>query len=125
MSLTPRLLLIEDEAGLRLTLTDRLGSEGYSVETASDGEAGLARATGGAFDLIVLEAFSSDVVPVNLLTKEALGQYLGRLKEGGAIAFHISNRYLELASVIAEVGAAHGLTTIVRLDKSVSKDQTR
>ena len=44
MSTTPRVLLVEDEAGLRLTLTDRLGSEGYSVETASDGESGLARA---------------------------------------------------------------------------------
>jgi spermidine synthase len=75
------------------------------------------------FDLIVLDAFSSDVVPVHLLTKEALGQYLGRLKEGGAIAFHISNRYLELASVIAEVGATHGLTTIVRHDTSVTADE--
>ncbi|MGV3633273.1 MAG: spermidine synthase [Pseudorhodoplanes sp.] len=79
----------------------------------------------GKFDLIVLDAFSSDVVPVHLLTKEALGQYLGRLKEGGAIAFHISNRYLELASVIAEVGATHGLSTIVRRDDSVSSDETR
>jgi hypothetical protein len=76
------------------------------------------------FDLIVLDAFSSDVVPVHLLTKEAFGQYLGRLKEGGAIAFHISNRYLELASVIAEVGATHGLTTIVRRDE-VSADEGR
>lgn len=75
------------------------------------------------FDLIVLDAFSSDVVPVHLLTKEALGQYLGRLKEGGAIAFHISNRYLELASVIAEVGATHGLTTIVRRDDSVTAEE--
>lgn len=77
------------------------------------------------FDLIVLDAFSSDVVPVHLLTKEALGQYLSRLKEGGAIAFHISNRYLELASVIAEVGTTHGLTTIVRRDNSVTADETR
>jgi len=55
MSTAPRVLLVEDEAGLRLTLTDRLGSEGYAVETASDGEAGLACATGGGFDLIVLD----------------------------------------------------------------------
>src|SRR2546427_9129534 len=53
--MAPRILLVEDEAGLRLTLTDRLGSEGYSVETASDGEAGLARATSGGYDLIVLD----------------------------------------------------------------------
>ena len=52
---SPRVLLVEDEAGLRLTLSDRLGSEGYSVETASDGEAGLARASNGAYDLIVLD----------------------------------------------------------------------
>jgi two-component system alkaline phosphatase synthesis response regulator PhoP len=55
MSVAPRVLIVEDEAGLRLTLTDRLGSEGYSVETASDGEAGLARASNGAYDVIVLD----------------------------------------------------------------------
>jgi two-component system alkaline phosphatase synthesis response regulator PhoP len=55
VSQTPRLLLVEDEAGLRLTLTDRLGSEGYRVETASDGEAGLAQASSGGYDLIVLD----------------------------------------------------------------------
>ena len=55
MSVAPRVLIVEDEAGLRLTLTDRLGSEGYSVETAVDGEAGLARATSGGYDLIVLD----------------------------------------------------------------------
>jgi two-component system, OmpR family, alkaline phosphatase synthesis response regulator PhoP len=55
VSLSPRVLIVEDEAGLRLTLSDRLGSEGYSVETASDGEAGLARATTGGYDLIVLD----------------------------------------------------------------------
>ena len=75
------------------------------------------------FDLIVLDAFSSDAVPVHLLTTEALGQYLSRLKEGGAVAFHISNRYLELASVIAEVAATHGLTTIVKADRAVQKDE--
>jgi two-component system alkaline phosphatase synthesis response regulator PhoP len=50
-----RILLVEDEPGLQLTLTDRLSAEGYDVETAGDGELGLARATSGAFDLIVLD----------------------------------------------------------------------
>ncbi len=50
-----RLLLIEDEPGLVLTLTDRLTSEGYHVETALDGEEGLARALGEPFDLILLD----------------------------------------------------------------------
>ncbi len=55
MSAGPRVLLVEDEAGLRLTLGDRLRAEGYSVETASDGEDGLERATACVFDLIVLD----------------------------------------------------------------------
>src|SRR5271167_4147882 len=50
-----RILLVEDEPGLRLTLTDRLDSEGYSVETAADGDEGLARATSEPFDLVILD----------------------------------------------------------------------
>ena len=52
---SPRVLLVEDEAGLRLTLTDRLASEGYQVETAPDGEAGLERASAGIYDVVVLD----------------------------------------------------------------------
>ena len=55
MTLAPRVLVVEDEAGLRLTLSDRLTSEGYAVDTASDGEAGLVQAARGAYDLIVLD----------------------------------------------------------------------
>ena len=55
MTAVPRVLLVEDEAGLRLTLSDRLVSEGYAVDTASDGEAGLTQASSGAYDLIVLD----------------------------------------------------------------------
>jgi two-component system alkaline phosphatase synthesis response regulator PhoP len=51
----PRVLLVEDEAGLRMTLTDRLTSEGYDVDSASDGDTGLERASGGGYDLIVLD----------------------------------------------------------------------
>ena len=50
-----KILLIEDEPGLRLTLKDRLRKEGYRVESASDGEAGYSQASGGGFDLIILD----------------------------------------------------------------------
>lgn len=53
--MTQRILLVEDEPGLVMTLSDRLTSEGYAVETAGDAETGLARATGEAFDLIILD----------------------------------------------------------------------
>ena len=50
-----RILLVEDEPGLRLTLQDRLQAEGYGVETASEGDEGFAKASGGGFDLIILD----------------------------------------------------------------------
>ncbi len=52
---TSRLLLVEDEPGLQLALSDRLASEGYQVETAGDGNVAVARASGEPFDIIVLD----------------------------------------------------------------------
>src|SRR4029077_14465468 len=54
-SMDRRLLLIEDEPGLVMTLTDRLAEEGFAVESCGDGETGLAQAASGAYDLIVLD----------------------------------------------------------------------
>jgi two-component system alkaline phosphatase synthesis response regulator PhoP len=53
--MSQRILLVEDEPGLLMTLTDRLLSEGFAVETATDGEMGLARALAETFDLIILD----------------------------------------------------------------------
>lgn len=53
--MTPRVLIVEDEAGIRLTLADRLRSEGYAVETVADGQAAYERAGEGGLDLIVLD----------------------------------------------------------------------
>jgi two-component system, OmpR family, alkaline phosphatase synthesis response regulator PhoP len=53
--MSSRILLIEDEPGLVLTVTDLLSTEGHEVESASDGEAGLRKASAGGFDLIVLD----------------------------------------------------------------------
>lgn len=50
-----RILLVEDEPGLVLTLSDRLAREGYLVESSTDGENGLERAAGEAFDLVILD----------------------------------------------------------------------
>ena len=69
-------------------------------------------------DVIVLDAFSSDVVPVHLLTREAIDLYISKLAPGGALVFHISNRYLELASVVAAIAAERGLVTLVKRDQS-------
>ena len=72
------------------------------------------------YDLIVLDAFSSDAIPVHLLTREALGMYVERLTPHGVIAFHVSNRNMELASVVAAFGKAEGLAVYDKLDDQVS-----
>jgi len=70
------------------------------------------------FDLIVLDAFSSDAIPTHLLTREALRGYLAHLSPHGMLLLHISNRHLELARVVAAVGATEGLTTLVKTDRN-------
>jgi hypothetical protein len=69
------------------------------------------------YDLIVLDAFSSDVIPVHLLTREALAGYLAHLDPAGALVLHISNRHMELGRVVAAVGAAEGLVTYLKEDR--------
>jgi SAM-dependent methyltransferase len=61
------------------------------------------------YDLILLDAFTSDAIPIHLLTREALEVYLSRLEPGGRIAFHISNRYLKLEPVVAALARERGL----------------
>lgn len=68
------------------------------------------------FDLIVLDAFASDVIPVHLLTREAIAGYLARLAPHGALVLHISNRHMELARVVAALAAAEGLVSYVKVD---------
>jgi hypothetical protein len=58
------------------------------------------------FDLLVIDAFSSDAIPVHLLTREALETYRAHLNPGGILAFNVSNRYLDLQSVLGDLAAA-------------------
>ncbi len=68
-----------------------------------DARLSLEDAPDASYDMIVLDAFSSDAIPVHLITKEALALYLKKLKDDGTIAFHISNRYLDLEPVLVEL----------------------
>jgi hypothetical protein len=69
----------------------------------------LARGAHADFDVLVLDAFSSDAIPVHLLTREALDLYLGRLRADGVLAVHVSNHYLDLAPVVCALALARGL----------------
>jgi hypothetical protein len=66
------------------------------------------------FDVIVLDAYSSDAIPVHLLTREALALYLDRLAPGGVLLFHISNRHFRLAPVVARLALDAGLCARTR-----------
>jgi spermidine synthase len=71
---------------------------------------------GEKYGLIVVDAFSSDAIPVHLMTREALQVYLDKLTEDGLIVFHISNRYLDLRPVLANLAKDQGLATIYQSD---------
>lgn len=71
-----------------------------------DGRLKLAETVPGTFDIVVVDAFSSDAIPVHLLTREFVAIALERLRPDGLLAFHISNRHLDLAPVLAAAAAS-------------------
>ena len=72
------------------------------------------------YGLIILDAFSSDAIPMHLLTREALSLYRRKLTPDGVIAFHISNRFLDLAPVLGALARDAGLVSRVRYDANPS-----
>ncbi|HRJ69807.1 MAG TPA: fused MFS/spermidine synthase [Beijerinckiaceae bacterium] len=80
---------------------------------AGDARLTLAKHPGG-FDLIALDAFSSDAIPVHLLTEEAIQLYFSKLNADGALIIHITNRYMELRSVVAAISARLNLVGVAR-----------
>jgi hypothetical protein len=87
-----------------------------------DGRLSLAQAPDGAYDLIFADAFSSDAVPVHLLTRQALELYLSKLADGGLIVFNVTNRYVNLEPVLGTLAEHAGLVCISR--KEDAKDLT-
>jgi hypothetical protein len=67
-------------------------------------------------DLLLVDAFSSDAIPLHLLTREALGLYAARLSPQGILALHISNRHVDLAPALARLAADQGFVALVRSD---------
>lgn len=100
------------------TYLDGCGSQCRVV--LGDARLSLARDGASRYDLIVLDAFSSDSIPVHLLTREALSLYVSRLAPGGALAFHISNAHLSLGPIVARLAADHGLVAINQLERGTA-----
>jgi hypothetical protein len=79
----------------------------------------LREARPGSYDMLVLDAFSSDAIPVHLLTREALRLDREKLAPQGLIAVHISNRYLDLGPVLGALAADCGWVCLIREDLTI------
>jgi hypothetical protein len=85
-----------------------------------DARLSMARESAQQYDILVVDAFSSDSIPIHLITLEAIDVFLKHIKPDGVIAFHVTNRYLDLKSVLALLAQARGLTAVSIYDDGTS-----
>jgi len=79
----------------------------------------LKKATDHCYDMIIVDAFSSDAIPVHLLTKQAVEMYFDKLAPHGYLMIHISNRYLRLAPVVARIAQALHVSAVKQYDDAI------
>jgi hypothetical protein len=82
----------------------------------------LADAPDGSYDAIIIDAFTSDAIPIHLLTREAMAIYRAKLSPHGIVGVHISNRHLELASVVAGIAAANRMVSRVNESGDITEN---
>lgn len=78
----------------------------------------FAKEPDGVYDMIIVDAYSSDAIPIHLATKEAMAIYKNKLAPGGMVVMHVSNRHLELASVVVGIADANDLKSWVYSEDS-------
>ena len=121
-----------DEAVIRIAenpayftyLSEARARPGTTIRTtAVDGRLGLRAMPESSYDLIVVDAFSSDAIPTHLITREAVSMFMSRLKPRGVIAFHVSNRFFNLGPVIARIADDQRLVCYTRNDREVPPER--
>lgn len=98
------------------------GKENYEI-VLGDGRLKLAEIENGRFDLIVFDAFSSDAIPMHLLTKEAIESYQSKLSPNGLLAFHISNQFFDLEPILGDLSEAAELESVTFHDREVTDEE--
>ena len=93
-------------------------SKGKVETLLGDARLTLEREAPQNYDLLAIDAFSSDAIPVHLITREAMAIYLKHIKPDGVMAFHVTNRFLNLAPVVEQIAATYGLSTALITDNS-------
>ena len=102
-----------------------LGDSEARIEVAlGDARLTLERDAPEKFDVLAVDAFSSDSIPVHLITREALAVYLRHMKPGGIIAFHVSNRFLNLGPVVGQLAKVSGAHAVNVYEKG-EEDRTQ
>ena len=115
--------LIEKVARDTRLFTHLAHSSGKVDIRLGDGRMTLARAAPGEYDVLVLDAFSSDAIPVHLLTVEAFDLYFSRLQPAGVLAVHVSNRHLDLEPLIGAIIEARGLYGMTKEDRVLTEEE--
>jgi spermidine synthase len=100
-------------------------SKGTVQIVLGDARLSLERAPDGHLSLLVVDAFSSDSIPVHLLTREAVSLYRAKLASDGLVAFHISNQYLDLMPVLANLADDAGLLALKQDQQTISSLEDR
>jgi len=90
--------------------------------TLGDARLTLTEAPDESYDVIIVDAFTSDAIPIHLLTREAMAIYRQKLAPDGIVAIHVSNRHLELASVVAGIAKANGMVSRVSESADVTEN---
>jgi hypothetical protein len=90
-----------------------------------DARLSLASQPDAVHDVMVFDAFSSDAIPVHLITREALDVYLKKLMPHGVLAFHVSNRYLDLSPVLASLASEKRMVAYLNEDRVTTLAERR
>ena len=106
-------------------LNDALQCGVHITVYTGDGRLNLRAEPDASYDLIAVDAFTSDAIPMHLITREAVEIYMRKLKPQGVLAFHISNRYFDLSPVLARIADVLHLTCWALDDKLVLPIESR
>jgi hypothetical protein len=118
--LDPEIKRIALDLELFSYIKDSLGQIGIIL---GDGRLKLKEAPSAKYDLLMIDTFSSDAIPVHLITQEAIELYASKIKENGTILFHISNRYLRFEPVLGRMAWAQGFQAVIKEDGFLSRQQ--
>ncbi|HSQ03897.1 MAG TPA: fused MFS/spermidine synthase, partial [Burkholderiales bacterium] len=100
-----------------------LSGSAARIETVlGDARLNLEREAPQHYDVLVIDAFSSDSIPVHLITREAMAVYLKHVEPAGVIAFHVTNRFLRLAPVVQQIAGIYRLNTALIVDEAETSD---